>query len=100
MSKMLVGVQGNRPNDWMHCKDGEKLRRPTYCGGSIRPNGCANLGHTCGCNRSWVGVETALATTVAKVVYMDGPSNLPSEAWHWPVGALVEFDGIHTRRIT
>lgn len=52
-----------RDDGFVHTLPGELLHRPFVC----------NSGHegTCGCERSWIGITSRKATTLAEVIEMD-----------------------------
>src|SRR4030042_6480117 len=57
-------TQGQRPDDFMWCTEGEIVKCGTECDGE-------EIDGQCGCRRSMVGVQCNKATTTMKVVQVD-----------------------------
>ncbi|MFG1619526.1 hypothetical protein ACGFI3_42810 [Nonomuraea wenchangensis] len=63
---VLAAPHGDDPRDdgYNHAIPGELLRRPPVCD--------SGQAAACGCERSWIGVGSGKATTLAQVVYKVG----------------------------
>jgi len=57
-------TQGQRPNDFMWCAEGEIVKFGTECDGE-------EVDGSCGCRRSMAGVKSNRATTTMKVVQVE-----------------------------